>query len=77
LSLASFRFFSFPFHSCFEAKLDISKLMKHRQRPHPEGADSIGTWFHIFSLISFLAVVTNVALLCFSTHFVKVRSASA
>jgi hypothetical protein len=48
-----------------EIRLDASKITKYGRRPHPAGAYSIGTWLDMFSLVSYIAMATNLALTVF------------
>jgi len=50
-----------------EFKLDASKLMKFTRRPHPKGTYDMGTWFAILNVISWVMVVSNTALVIFSS----------
>jgi hypothetical protein len=50
-----------------EARVDAAKLCKLVRRPEPRGAANMGTWFDILGLVSFVAVVTNVAIITFET----------
>lgn len=50
----------------FEIRGDAWKLMLIYQRPTPKGAEDIGTWQSIFTLMSVAAVVTNAALTVFT-----------
>jgi len=50
-----------------ENRVDGTKLCKLVRRPEPRGAANMGTWFDILSLVSFIAVITNVAIICFET----------
>jgi len=65
----------FPAAPCFallnniiEFRLDASKLMEFTRRPHPKGAFDMGTWFAILNFISWVMVVSNTALIVFSSH---------
>lgn len=48
-----------------EIRADGYKLLRTSQRPTPTGAEDIGTWQGIFTIMSGAAVVTNSALVCF------------
>jgi hypothetical protein len=50
-----------------ETRVDASKLCKLVRRPEPRGAANMGTWFDILGFVSFVAVATNVAIICFET----------
>lgn len=49
-----------------KVKLQLWKLVSLYQRPVPQGAQDIGTWQDIFNFISFAAVLTNGAIICFT-----------
>jgi anoctamin-10/anoctamin-7 len=49
-----------------KTKFNMWKLATFYQRPAPVGAQDIGTWQSIFSIISVAAVITNAALICFT-----------
>jgi len=50
-----------------EARVDATKLCRLVRRPEPRGSANIGTWFDILNLVSYIAVITNVAIVCFET----------
>jgi len=50
----------------FKVKFQAWKLISFYQRPVPTGAQDIGTWQSIFSIISVVAVITNAGLICFT-----------
>jgi len=50
-----------------EVYIDSNKLCKFSRRPEPRGAANIGTWFDILTAVSFIAVFTNCAIVCFET----------
>jgi len=50
-----------------EVYIDSNKLCKFTRRPEPRGAANIGTWFDILTAVSFIAVFTNCAIVCFET----------
>jgi len=50
-----------------EARVDATKLCLLVRRPETRGAANIGTWFDILNLVSFVAVMTNAAIVCFET----------
>jgi hypothetical protein len=54
------------FSSYVESKGDAWKLTHLHQRPIPRGAEDIGTWQAIFTVISVAAVLTNAGLTCFT-----------
>jgi anoctamin-10/anoctamin-7 len=49
-----------------EIRTDGHKLLKFHQRPVPTGAEDIGTWQTIFTLVAGAAVVSNAALTFFT-----------
>jgi len=49
----------------FEIRLDATKLALGTRRPEPRGAANIGTWFSIFNIIGFIAVMTNCGIIIF------------
>lgn len=51
-----------------EMHTDKIKLIHLVRRPVPLSAKNIGTWFHIFSIISVFAIFTNTALFCFTSN---------
>eukprot|EP00808_Paulinella_micropora_P004205 g19562.t1 len=51
-----------------EIKLDSSKLLKFSRRPIPRRACNIGTWFNVFDVLGFIAIVTNLAVVVFSVN---------
>ena len=50
-----------------EVHVDAFKLCNGHRRPWPKSASSIGTWQYFLSLMSSLSVVTNTALILFTT----------
>ena len=55
------------FSNYIEIRSDSFKLFKVTQRPVPNGAEDIGTWQTVFSILSIIAVVSNLGLVCFKT----------
>jgi anoctamin-10 len=51
-----------------EAKTDLLKLLKTLQRPSPKEAASIGTWLRILELLSYLSVLTNCAIITWTSE---------
>ena len=51
-----------------EIKLDARKLMFNTRRPRYAGAEDIGTWQSVMSSLSWLAIVVNVAIICFTSY---------
>ncbi|KAL3671142.1 hypothetical protein V7S43_004323 [Phytophthora oleae] len=56
------------FNNFFEIRIDAHKLVNATRRPDPRGAQDIGTWGTIIDLMSSVAMVTNVALVCFTSR---------
>lgn len=54
-------------NNVIEFRLDASKLMSFTRRPHPKGTYDMGTWFTILNVISWVMVVSNTALIVFSS----------
>lgn len=54
-------------NNVFEMRTDMYKLSAYSQRPAPQAAVGIGSWLWTFEAISVAAVVTNVALIGWST----------
>jgi len=52
-----------------EFPLDAEKILGFMRRPHPQGAFDMGTWFFLLELLSWLMVLTNTALVMFSSHY--------
>jgi len=55
------------FNNIIEFRLDATKLMTFTRRPHPKGAYDMGTWYNILNAISWAMVVSNTALIVFSS----------
>lgn len=51
-----------------EMRTDAVKLMTGFQRPNPRSAVDIGNWEEILEIMSYLAVLTNVGLICFTSE---------
>ncbi|KAG6578286.1 uncharacterized protein IUM83_16509 [Phytophthora cinnamomi] len=56
------------FNNFFEIRIDAHKLVNATRRPDPRGAQDIGTWGTIIDLMGSIAMVTNVALVCFTSR---------
>lgn len=52
----------------FEIRIDAHKLCRGTRRPDPRGAQDIGTWGTIIDLMGSFAMITNVALVCFTSR---------
>jgi len=50
-----------------EVRLDATKMCKFNRRPHPRGAADIGMWYDIMNVVSFMAVITNIAVIVIET----------
>eukprot|EP00301_Raphidiophrys_heterophryoidea_P003519 c11587_g1_i1.p1 GENE.c11587_g1_i1~~c11587_g1_i1.p1 ORF type:complete len:942 (+),score=288.64 c11587_g1_i1:34-2859(+) len=69
---------SFPLASLFslinnviEIRLDAGKILFATQRPKYEGACDIGTYLTVLEFMNFLAVITNTAIICFTSNCLK------
>ena len=51
-----------------ERRLDVLRLLYQHQRPQYEGAEDIGAWGSVFEVLSFAAIVTNVAILAVTSR---------
>jgi len=51
-----------------QARVDAAHVTLLCRRPIPRGQYGIGTWYGIFNSVSYLAVFTNVGLVCFETN---------
>jgi len=49
-----------------ESRVDAWKLCQTHRRPWPVGAEDIGTWLVFLKIMSILAIVTNMAIFCFT-----------
>jgi len=54
-------------NNVIEFRLDATKLMSFTRRPHPKGTFDMGTWYSILNLLSWAMVVSNTALIIFSS----------
>lgn len=50
----------------FEIQVDKTKLLNFYKRPNPNSASSIGNWYMLFELLSFISIFTNVGILIFT-----------
>eukprot|EP00638_Chattonella_subsalsa_P015368 CAMPEP_0117851498 /NCGR_PEP_ID=MMETSP0949-20121206/22438_1 /TAXON_ID=44440 /ORGANISM="Chattonella subsalsa, Strain CCMP2191" /LENGTH=784 /DNA_ID=CAMNT_0005699333 /DNA_START=338 /DNA_END=2692 /DNA_ORIENTATION=+ len=57
-----------------EIRVDGWKLCQNCRRPEPRGAEDIGTWYSILEIMSAAAVITNSAVLCFSSTVLEDHS---
>jgi hypothetical protein len=60
-------------NNIIEFRLDASKMLGFTRRPHPKGAYDMGTWFYILELISWTMVLSNTALLVFSSNHYRTQ----
>jgi len=51
-----------------KTKINAWKMFEFYQRPIPKGAQDIGQWQNIFTIISVIATVTNSAMICFTMN---------
>lgn len=58
------------FNNLFEVRIDATKMLKHQRRPHCGSSNDIGIWMKFMQTISWLSVVVNGALLCFTSNFI-------
>ncbi len=54
------------FANCFVVVVVVVVVVQYYQRPIPRGAQDIGTWQSIFTIMSVVAVMTNAGLICFT-----------
>lgn len=54
------------FTNILEIQVDKTKLLFLSKRPNPVSVNSIGNWFYIFEILSFLAIFSNVGILVFT-----------
>jgi anoctamin-10/anoctamin-7 len=58
------------FNNYFEIRLDAKKITTLCQRPTPLGAATIGTFFDILTIVSFIAVLVNTLIVTFFTEII-------
>lgn len=58
-------------NNLLEVKVDSMKLVSVTRRPEPRGAYSIGTWYDIFSTISYISIVTNIIICIWYTDEIE------
>ncbi|CAB1106693.1 unnamed protein product [Ectocarpus sp. CCAP 1310/34] len=51
-----------------EIRIDAWKLCQVSRRPEPRGAEDIGTWYTILTIMSSMAVVSNSAIVAFTSE---------
>ena len=49
-----------------EIRVDARKLLYDFRRPIPQGNQDIGTWMDVFVALSFLSVISNSGIICFT-----------
>ena len=54
-----------------EIRVDAWKLCEQCRRPEPRSCEDIGTWYDILEIISYVAVVTNTALVTYTGFVMK------
>eukprot|EP00656_Telonema_subtile_P040623 TRINITY_DN4570_c0_g1_i1.p1 TRINITY_DN4570_c0_g1~~TRINITY_DN4570_c0_g1_i1.p1 ORF type:complete len:188 (+),score=25.57 TRINITY_DN4570_c0_g1_i1:316-879(+) len=52
-----------------EIRSDANKLCTILQRPWPQGSPGLGVWNSIINALMLMAILTNVSLLLFTSHF--------
>lgn len=57
-----------------EIRTDGYKLLRGTQRPLPFGAEDIGTWMSIFSIMSTICVITNAGIIVFTMKVLDMYS---
>ncbi len=57
-----------------ELRVDAWRLLTICKRPEPRGAEDIGTWYTILEIMSTTAVITNSALIAFTSDLFNNRS---
>lgn len=69
---------AFPLASLFalvnnilEIRVDALKIVFATKRPIQEGASDIGTWLSVLEFMSVIAVMTNAAIICFTSESLK------
>jgi len=58
-------------NNVIEMKVDAVNLVKQSQRPNPNGSFGLGAWNQVLQFFSIIAVATNVAMMTWSTKFVR------
>ena len=54
--------------NAIEFRLDARKICLELRRPRYAGAEDIGTWQSVMSSLSWLAIVVNVVIICFTSY---------
>jgi len=60
-------------NNILERKADAYKMMYEQRRDRWRSAQDIGAWYGIFEILTWVAVVTNVALLAFTSNVSRPR----
>ncbi len=60
-----------------ELRVDAWRLLMICKRPEPRGSEDIGTWYTILEIMSIIAVITNSALIAFTSDLFDNRSNAA
>jgi anoctamin-10/anoctamin-7 len=58
-------------NNLLEAGVDSGKLVRFDKRPEPRGAYDIGTWYSIFNCVSWIAIMTNIAICVLYTNEIR------
>jgi len=61
-------------NNLLEFRVDGFKICRLMRRPWPAGAEDIGAWEHILTMISSAAIIVNSALICFTGSFYSLSS---
>jgi hypothetical protein len=59
-------------NNIIEIKVDGFKLLFATQRPRYQGAEDIGTWQSVLEFMSIVSVISNCAIICFTSGVFKV-----
>jgi hypothetical protein len=49
-------------------KLNPQEILRLSRRPMPQGAQSIGAWYWVFDAMSFVSLVSNLAIVVFTNQ---------
>lgn len=55
-------------NNTIELRADAYRIIMFHRRINAEDASSIGVWYHIINLVGFVSVLTNGALICFTSN---------
>jgi anoctamin-10/anoctamin-7 len=64
-------------NNILEVRVDSVKLLTVTRRPEPRGAANIGTWYDIFTIISYIAIITNIVIVVFQASEIESWTGSA